>query len=79
MAFVAGRQILDASLIANEIIDYWQTANKRGLVIKPDLEKMDFRFLSNANYSILINGKPRGKIIPTRGTRQFFSSQIYVH
>ena len=26
--------------------------------------------LSSANYSIIINGRPRGKIIPTRGIRQ---------
>ena len=36
--FVMGRQILDASLIANEVIDSWQKRKEKGLIYKLDIE-----------------------------------------
>ena len=38
-AFVEGQQILDAVLIANEIVDSTLRRKKRGLVCKLDIEK----------------------------------------
>ena len=31
-AFVRGRQIFDASLIANEVIDLWQKRKEKGMI-----------------------------------------------
>lgn len=39
MAFVKGRQILEAILIANEAIDFWRAKKIKGYVIKLDIEK----------------------------------------
>ena len=38
-AFVRRRQILNTSLIANEVVDYWQKRKEKGLVCKLDIEK----------------------------------------
>lgn len=38
-AFVGGRNILDGVLIANEIVDGWKKAKKKGLLLKLDFEK----------------------------------------
>ena len=51
-AFVRGRQILDASLIANEVIDSWQKRKEKWLIYKLDIEKaydsMNWQFLLRA-------------------------------
>lgn len=39
LAFVANRQIIDASLMANELIDDWTLSHRKGVVLKLDLEK----------------------------------------
>lgn len=94
-AFVQGRQITDSTLMANEMIDYWRCAKKKGVILKLDLEKafdkLDWHFLlkvlslkgfnskwlawicgciTSVSFSILLNGKPRGKISANRGIRQ---------
>ena len=38
-AFVIDRQILDDSLIANEVIDSWQKRKEKRLICKLDIEK----------------------------------------
>ncbi|RVW30834.1 Transposon TX1 uncharacterized 149 kDa protein [Vitis vinifera] len=38
-AFIKGRQILDGSLITNEVIDAWQKRGEKGIVCKLDIEK----------------------------------------
>ncbi|RVW23310.1 putative ribonuclease H protein [Vitis vinifera] len=48
-AFVRGKQILDASLVANEVIDFWNKRKEKGLICKLDIEKaydsINWRFL----------------------------------
>ena len=85
-AFVAGRQILDVVLVANEAMEDYRRGNRKGLVFKIDFEKaydnvswdfLDFVLqkknfgikwrswirgcLSSVSYSVMINGRPRGK------------------
>ena len=49
-AFVKGRQILDASLIANEVIDSMVKKKGRGIIGKLDIEKAYDRL--NLNFPI---------------------------
>ncbi|RVW78761.1 putative mitochondrial protein [Vitis vinifera] len=56
-AFVEGRQILDAALIANEAIDSLLKRNKSGCI-------------SIASFSVLVNGTPEGYFNSSRGLGQ---------
>ena len=49
-AFVRGRQILDTSLIANEVIDSWQKRKEKDLICKLDIEKA----YDNINWKFLL-------------------------
>ncbi|CAL8157492.1 unnamed protein product [Prunus armeniaca] len=92
-AFVKGRQILDAALIANEVVEESRKLNKLGMVINFEkaYDHVEWRFvdevmirkgfgdrwrswirgcLETANFSVMINGRPRGKFRASRGLRQ---------
>ena len=94
-AFVAGHQILDVVLVANEAVEDYKRGKREGLVFKIDFEKaydnvnwdfLDFVLekknfgsrwrrwitgcLSSVSYSVMINGRPRGKFKGYKGLRQ---------
>ncbi|RVX03335.1 LINE-1 reverse transcriptase-like [Vitis vinifera] len=75
-AFVKGRQILDASLIANEVIDYWLKRKEKGVICHVEdglwgpVVEMDLVVYSTASFSILVNGVPAGYFSNSRGLRQ---------
>ena len=48
--FVEGRQITNASLIANELIDHWQNQGEKGVFCKLDMEKA----FDNINWQFLM-------------------------
>ncbi|RVW25634.1 putative ribonuclease H protein [Vitis vinifera] len=57
-AFVQGRQILDAVLIANEIVDEKRRSGEEGVVFKLTLKRL------------LVNGNAKGWVKASRGLRQ---------
>ncbi|RVW26534.1 hypothetical protein CK203_103812 [Vitis vinifera] len=61
--FVQGRQILDAVLIANEILDEKRRSGEEGVVFKIDFEKA-------YDHVILVNGNDKGWVKASRGSRQ---------
>ncbi|RVW66266.1 LINE-1 retrotransposable element ORF2 protein [Vitis vinifera] len=66
-AFVRGRQILDASLIVNEVVDYWQKRKEKGLVCKLDIEKA----YDSISWSFLMKVlKKMGFFSSSKGLRQ---------
>ena len=38
-AFVGGRNIVDGVLIANEVVDWWKTSKKKGIILNLDFQK----------------------------------------
>ena len=97
-AFVAGRQIIENIMIAQEMFHTLRTkpgGREKRMAIKTDMskaydrmewifiqrvmEKMGFsetwinwimRSVSSVKYHVLMNGQPRGNIVPHRGLRQ---------
>ncbi|RVW58950.1 Retrovirus-related Pol polyprotein from transposon RE1 [Vitis vinifera] len=69
-AFVEGRQILDAVLIANEVVDEKRRscASKEG--VQPEMEILDEGCLSSSSFAILVNGNAKGWVKASRGLRQ---------
>ncbi|RVW93827.1 putative mitochondrial protein [Vitis vinifera] len=66
-AFVEGRQILDAVLIANEAIDSVLKNNENGIMCKLNIEKA----YDNVDcFSMMVNGTPEGFFQNSRGLRQ---------
>ncbi|RVW96745.1 putative mitochondrial protein [Vitis vinifera] len=59
-AFVEGRHILDAVLIANEVVDEKKRSREEGVVFKIDLR----------SFAILVNGNAKGWVKASRGLRQ---------
>ena len=53
IAFVEGRQILDTSLIANEIIDSMVKEKETGILCKPDIEKSYDQISWNFLFTVL--------------------------
>ncbi|RVX15984.1 Transposon TX1 uncharacterized 149 kDa protein [Vitis vinifera] len=65
-AFVMDRQILDASLIANEVIDSWKKRGEKGLICKLDIEKaydsVNWQFLMRLAFSPALRASARRPI-----------------
>ncbi|XP_056845199.1 uncharacterized protein LOC130496777 [Raphanus sativus] len=78
-AFVPGRAIGDNVLITHEVLHYLKSSKAEqrcAMAIKTDMSKAydrlewDFISLVLLRYIILINGLPRGMVVPSRGIRQ---------
>ena len=42
-----GRQITNASLIENELIDHWQKQREKGVIYKLDIEKLSTAYIGS--------------------------------
>ncbi|RVW69982.1 putative mitochondrial protein [Vitis vinifera] len=68
---LCGREtILDAVLIANEVVDEKRRscASKEG--VQPEMEILDEGCLSSSSFAILVNGNAKGWVKASRGLRQ---------
>ncbi|KAA0034017.1 LINE-1 retrotransposable element ORF2 protein [Cucumis melo var. makuwa] len=70
LAFIKNRQITDAILMANEALDYWKMKKIKEKNFPPSWRKWIGGCISNVTYSIIVNGKPQGRIKANRGLRQ---------
>ena len=75
-AFVMGRQILDASLIANEVIESRQKRKEKGLICKLDIEKaydnINWHFLMKVMQKMGFGSKWMGWMWRCISTAKFF-------
>ncbi|RVW23803.1 putative ribonuclease H protein [Vitis vinifera] len=70
-AFVQGRQILDAVLIANEIVDEKRRSGEEGVKGFSSKWRIWMRgCLSSVSYAILVNGNAKGWVKASKGLRQ---------
>ncbi|RVX04178.1 Transposon TX1 uncharacterized 149 kDa protein [Vitis vinifera] len=75
-AFVMGRQIFDASLIANEVIDSWQKREEKGLIchgkngVRIKVVGLDVELHFHNQVFGLVNGVPVGFFPSSKGLRQ---------
>ena len=81
-AFVEGRQIINASLIENELIDHWKKQKEKGVIYKLDIKTMrrmgfGLKWMSwiwpciiTARFSVLVNGVLVGFFPNSKGLRQ---------
>ncbi|RVX19808.1 LINE-1 reverse transcriptase-like [Vitis vinifera] len=76
-AFVRGKQILDVSLIANEVIDFWNKRKEKGLICKLDIEKaydsINWRFLMKVLVKMGFRSAVVGVDLVVHLYRQIFS------
>lgn len=61
IAFIGGRCILDGVMIANEVIEWWQSSKHRGVILKLDFQKaydsVNWDFLVSMIYNFGFGGK----------------------
>ncbi|KAL6346450.1 hypothetical protein AAG906_033246 [Vitis piasezkii] len=73
-AFVEGRQILDAVLIANEVVDEKRRSGEEGIMCFKGVHQKWRSWmrgcLSSSSFAILVNGNVKGWVKASRGLRQ---------
>ncbi|RVX04354.1 putative mitochondrial protein [Vitis vinifera] len=69
-AFVQGRQILDAVLIANVIVDEKRRSGEEELSSKLTLKRPMTTLLVSVSFAVLVNGNAKGWVKASKGLRQ---------